>query len=127
MPKILIPPPRIPAIDPRTGAMSQSWYAFFAQLLQAAVDDIDAAEAAAAALAVRVLAAETDVDALQIEDGSLFVDHAMDVSPIAMIDELRKRVGELETELSMVRSPFAAIDELRKRVADIETDIAIGL
>lgn len=127
MARILIPAPRIPVIDPRTGMMAQSWYAFFAQFLQGASDDIDAAAITAAALAVRVLAAENDVDALQIADGSLFVDHAMDVSPVAMIDELRKRIEALETELSMSRSPLAAIEELRRRVADIETDLEIGL
>jgi hypothetical protein len=127
MATIKIPPARIPVIDQRTGAMSQPWYAFFAQFLQGANDDIDAAEAAAVALAVRVLAAENDVDALQVEDGSLFVDHAMDVPPVALIDELRKRIDELDAELSMIRSPMAAIEELRLRVAEIETDLEMGL
>ena len=142
MATIKIPPARIPVIDQRTGAMSQPWYAFFAQFLQGANDDMDAAEAAAASLAVRVLTAENDVDALEI-------DHALDVPPTALIDELRKRIAdletdyrpdttaamdamskriaELETELSMSRSPLAAIEELRKRVADIETDFEMGL
>jgi folate-dependent phosphoribosylglycinamide formyltransferase PurN len=116
MPKILIPPPRIPVIDQRTGMMSQPWYAFFAQFLQGASDDIDAAEAAAAALAVRVVT-------LEVEDGNLFIDHAMDVRPTAEIDELRKRIAELETEMSMITNPMAAIEELRKRMADVELDI----
>jgi folate-dependent phosphoribosylglycinamide formyltransferase PurN len=120
MATIKIPPPRIPVIDQRTGAMSQPWYAFFAQFLQGANDDINEAAVTAAALAVRVVT-------LEVEDGNLFIDHAMDVRPTAEIDELRKRIAELETELSMIISPLAAIEELRKRVADIETDISIGM
>jgi hypothetical protein len=127
MAKILIPPPRIPVIDQRTGMMSQPWYVFFAQFLQGASDDIDASEVAAAALAARVLTAENDVDALQDEEASLFVDNAMNGTPLAAIDELRKRVNDLEAELSIMTSPLAAIDELRKRVADIETDLEMGL
>jgi hypothetical protein len=149
MAKILIPPPRIPVIDQRTGVMSHAWYAFFVQFLQGANDDIDAGELAAAALAARVLTAENDVDALQDEEASLFVDHAMAGASLAAIDELRKRItdletdyrpdpaaaldamskriAELETELSMTKSPLAAIEELRKRVADIETDLEMGL
>jgi hypothetical protein len=142
MATIKIPPPRIPVIDQRTGAMSQPWYAFFAQFLQTANDDIDAAELAAAALAVRVVT-------LEVEDGNLFIDHAMDVPPTALIDELRKRIADLETDyrpdpaahidalskriadletqISMIVMPHAAIDELRKRVTDLETGIEIGL
>lgn len=142
MATIKIPPPRIPVIDQRTGAMSQSWYAFFAQLLQGMVGDIGDGAAAGVALSVRV-------STLEGEDENLFIDHAMDVPPVALIDELRKRIAdleadyrpdpaaaldamskridELETELSMSRSPLAAIEELRKRVADIETDIEMGL
>lgn len=120
MASIKIPPARIPVIDQRTGAMSQPWYSFFAQFLQGANDGLDTSAAAAALLTIRVATLET-------EDGNLFVDHAMDVAPLALIDALRKRIDELETELSMIQSPLAAIDELRKRVAEIETDIAIGL
>jgi hypothetical protein len=142
MSRILIPPARIPVIDQRTGSMSQPWYAFFAQFLQGASDDMDASTVSAAALSVRVITLET-------EDKNLFIDHAMDVQPVAIIDEirkrvadletdfrpdpaaaldaLRKRIAELETELALMVSPLAAIDELRKRVADIETDIEMGL
>jgi folate-dependent phosphoribosylglycinamide formyltransferase PurN len=120
MATIKIPPPRIPVIDQRSGAMSQPWYAFFAQFLQGANDGIDEGVVTAAALAVRVVT-------LEVEDGNLFIDHAMDVRPTAEIDGLRKRITELEVELSMSRSPLAAIEELRKRVADIETDLEMGL
>jgi prefoldin subunit 5 len=51
----------------------------------------------------------------------------MDVPPVALIDELRKRIDELDAELSMIRSPMAAIEELRLRVAEIETDLEMGL
>lgn len=127
MVKILIPPPRIPVIDSRTGMMAQSWYAFFAQFLQGSADDVAGLTAGLGALTGRVLAAETDVDALQVEDDNLFVDRALNGHPLAAIDELRKRVDELETELSMTKSPLAAIEELRKRVAEIETDLEMGL
>ena len=147
MATILIPPPRIPVIDQRTGMMAQAWYAFFAQFLQGLSDTGSGATVDLTALTVRVLATENNVDALETEDGNLFVDHAMDVRPTAEIDEirkrvtdfeadfrpdptaeidaLRKRVSELETELSMIASPIAAIEELRKRVADLETDIEV--
>lgn len=142
MSKILIPPARISVIDQRTGAMSQPWYSFFAQFLQVANDDMDASEVAARALSVRVVT-------LEGEDKNLFIDHAMDVPPTALIDELRKRIAdleadyrpdpsaaldalskriaELEAELSMTKSPLAAIEELCKRVAEIETDLEMGL
>jgi hypothetical protein len=109
MPRILIPPPRIPVTDPRTGAMSQAWYAFFSQSLQTTSDIIGGASVRMAAL--------------EVEDENLFIDHAMDVPPVALIDELRKRIEELETELSMITNPMAAIEELRKRVADLEVDL----
>lgn len=120
MVKILIPPPRIPIIDSRTGLMSSAWYAFFAQFLQGVGDDVVGLTGDVGGLATRLLTAENDVD-------DLFVDHAMAVPPIALIDGLRKRITELETDLSMVSSPLAAIEELRKRVADIETDLEMGL
>lgn len=128
MSRIMLPPPRIPVIDQRTGVMSQAWYAFFAQFLQGAGDDI--------------------VSLAENVEG-LFIDGAMNGPPLAALDEIRKRVtdleadnrpdpaavidalskriADLETELSMTKSPLAAIEELRKRVADIETDLEMGL
>lgn len=149
MATILIPPPRVPVIDAKTGMMATPWYAFFAQFLQGLSNTSGSTSADLTALTLRMLTAENDIDALQMEDGNLFVDLAAVPSPVGLIDgldkrlaevevdfrpaptaeidELRKRVTELETQISMIVSPDAAIDELRKRVAEIETDIEMGL
>jgi polyhydroxyalkanoate synthesis regulator phasin len=120
MSTILIPPPRIPVIDQRTGMMAQAWYAFFSQFLQGLSNDVDGATVDLTALTLRVLGAETDVDALQAEDGNLFVDLAMQPVHTAEIDELRKRVTDLETDYRP--DPTASIDANAKRIADLEAD-----
>jgi hypothetical protein len=150
MAQILIPPPRIPVLDSRTGMMAQAWYAFFAQFLQGASNDIVSLEDDVAGLFIdgamngpplaaldeirkRVADLETDyrpdpaaaLDTLSKRIAELEADFRPD--PAAALDALRKRIAELETELALMISPLAAIDELRKRVADIETDIEIGL
>lgn len=117
---ILIPPPRIPVIDQRTGMMAQAWYAFFAQFLQGLTDSGTTTTVDLTALTARVTAAEGDVDLLQVEDGNLFVDYAMDVRPTAEIDELRKRVADLETDFRPDLMPL--LDANAKRIAELEAD-----
>jgi hypothetical protein len=123
MATILIPPPRIPLIDQRTGMMAQAWYSFFSQFLQGLSDDGTSTTVDLTALTSRVLAAENGIDALEAEDGNLFVDAAMDVGHTAEIDELRKRIADLEADFRP--DPTAALNALHDRIADLELQISM--
>jgi prefoldin subunit 5 len=96
----IIPPPRVPVIDQRTGMMAQAWYAFFAQYLQEANNTI--------------MSLDGDVE-------GLVIDNALATS-VAAIDEISKRVADLETDFRP--DPTAELDELRRRIAALETELA---
>jgi hypothetical protein len=137
--QILIPPARIPVLDPN-GTMSRPWYAFFAEILQSLRNDVDEEAVDFAALAARVTTAEGEVDALQVEDANFFTDHAMvpdagpQVAALARrldgfevdaprdhagdIINLQRRVGFLEAEPAFDRA--GEMEALRQRVSDLE-------
>jgi hypothetical protein len=122
--RILIPPPRVPLVDLRSGQMSTAWFAFFAQFLQNIDTDTTDIDADLTALTARVTTAETDVTALEAADAGLFVDDAFPSGDSSLLTAIAVRLAALELMVDLMVDRGAEIEALRKRVRDLETDQA---
>lgn len=132
---VTLPPPREPAIDPRTNTFSRNWILYFQQVFER-VGGGDADTIAAISSLIRQIFQDladneeersfSDAPAGQAEEGIEFAEipptkegSAEPIDFSARIAELSKQVEDLRQEIALLPDHGSQVGEIRKRVKDI--------
>lgn len=128
MSKVTLPPPREPAIDPRTNTFSRNWVLYFQQVFDR-IGGLDADTIAAISQTISEIlqsVASNEVadifDAAPVDQTPQIEAAKLEASPdlSATVAEMAKQIDELRQQVEILSSGIAASAELAKKVADIE-------